>query len=91
MSDSFSVKSMAEVLTADKTQNGYKSKVYKELADEHKSEQISLAIDNKANALKQAINAPKVDLSNTREVQDRIFMYLEDCSLASCFPSVMVQ
>lgn len=89
MSDSFSVKSMAEVLTADKTKNGYKSKVYKELADEHKSEQISISIDNKTNALKQAINAPKVDLSNTQEVQDRIFMYLEACSLASCFPSVM--
>lgn len=88
MSD-FSVESMAEALTANKEKDGHKGKIYKEIADQHKSEQISLSITSKNNALKQAINAPRVDLSDTQEVQKRIFMYLEACSLSSSFPSVM--
>lgn len=89
MSDSLTVKSMADALTEDKHKNGSKSKVYKELSDEHKGEQIAQSVSSKALSLKQAINAPKVDLSNTAEVQKRCFMYLEACSQASCFPSVM--
>lgn len=89
MSDSLTVKSMADALTEDKHKNGSKSKVYKELSDEHKGEQIAQSISSKALSLKQAINAPKVDLSNTAEVQGRTFEYLEACSLSSCFPSVM--
>ena len=89
MSDSLTVKSMADALTEDKHKNGSKSKVYKALADEHKNEEISLSIRNKSTALKQAINAPKVNLSDTQQVQERAFMYLEACGLASCFPSVM--
>lgn len=85
----FSVESMAEALTTDKEKNGYKGKIYKEIADRHKSEQISLSIKSKNNALKQAINAPRVDLSDTQAVQERIFMYFEACSMSSCFPSVM--
>lgn len=89
MSETLTVKSLAETLTADKNKNGSKSKVYKELSDEHKGEQIAQSISSKALSLKQAINAPKVDLSNTAEVQKRTFEYLEACSLSSCFPSVM--
>lgn len=89
MSETLTVKSLAETLTADKNKNGSKSKVYKELSDEHKGEQIAQSISSKALSLKQAINAPKVDLSNTAEVQGRTFEYLEACSLSSCFPSVM--
>lgn len=89
MSDSFSVQSMAEALTADREKSGHKGKIYKEIADQHKSEQIALSITSKNNALKQAINAPRVDLSDTQEVQKRTFMYLEACSLSSSFPSVM--
>ncbi|WP_036730318.1 terminase small subunit [Peptoniphilus mikwangii] len=89
MSNTLTVKSMAEALTEDKVKNGSKSKVYKELSDEHKGEQIAQSVSSKALSLKQAINAPKVDLSNTEEVQERCFMYLEACSLSSCFPSVM--
>lgn len=89
MSDSLTVKSMAEALTADKNRNGSKAKVYKELSDEHKEEQITQSVSSKALSLKQAINAPKVDLSNTEQVQERTFMYLEACSVSSCFPSVM--
>lgn len=89
MSETLTVKSMAEALTADKNKNSSKSKVYKELSDEHKGEQIAQSVSSKALSLKQAINAPKVDLSNTDEVQERCFMYLEACSLSSCFPSVM--
>ena len=89
MNDSITVKSMAEALTADRNKNGSKSKVYKELSDEHKGEQIAQSVSSKALSLKQAINAPKVDLSNTEEVQVRVFEYLEACSIAACFPSVM--
>lgn len=89
MSDSFSVQSMAEALTANKEKNGHKGKIYKEIADQHKSEQISLSVTSKNNALRQAINAPRVDLSNTQEVQERTFMYFEACSMSSSFPSVM--
>ena len=89
MSNTLTVKSMAEALTEDKVKNGSKSKVYKELSDKHKGEQIAQSVSSKALSLKQAINAPKVDLSNTEKVQERCFMYLEACSLSSCFPSVM--
>lgn len=89
MSETLTVKSMAEALTADKNKNGSKSKVYKELSDEHKGEQIAQSVSSKTLSLKQAINAPKVNLSNTAEVQERCFMYLEACTQSSCFPSVM--
>ena len=89
MSDSLTVRSMADALTEDKHKNGSKGKIYKALSDEHKNEEISLSIKNKATALKKAINAPKVNLADTEQVKERAFMYLEACGLASCFPSVM--
>lgn len=89
MSENFSVQSMAEALTADKNRNGSSRKIYKELSDEHKNEQISLSITSRNSALRQAINAPRIDLSNTEEVQTRTFQYFEACSMSSCFPSVM--
>ena len=89
MSNLVTASSMAEVLEADKHENGRKGRVYKEISDEHKSEQISLSIKSTANALRDAINAPKVNLSDTPQVQERTFMYLEACSLSSYFPSVM--
>lgn len=89
MSETLTVNSMAEALAADKNKNGSKSKVYKEISDEHKGEQITQSVSSKALSLKKAINAPKVDLSDTERVQERTFMYLEACSLSSCFPSVM--
>ena len=89
MEKSLTVRSMVDALTEDKHKNGSKSKVYKALADEHKNEEISLSIRNKTTALKEAINAPKVNLTDTEQVKERAFMYLEACGLASCFPSVM--
>lgn len=91
MNDSFTVKSMADALVEDRNKNGYKSKAYnyKEQTDEHKSNQVSLSIDSKKQSLQQAMNAPKVDLSNTQQVQERTYMYLEACSMSACFPSVM--
>lgn len=89
MSDSFTAKSMAEVLTAEKHKSGYKGKLYKEMSDEHKGEQITQSIQNKSAALRQALNAPRVDLSDTEKVQERTFMYFEACAQSSSFPSVM--
>ena len=89
MSNTLTVKSMAEALTENKVKNGSKSKVYKELSDEHKGEQITQSVANKTISLKQAINAPRVDLSDTTQVHERTFMYLEACSISSCFPFVM--
>lgn len=89
MSETLTVKSMADALSSDKAKSGYKGKVYKELSDEHKGEQIALSIKNKASSLKEVINAPKIDLSDTEEVQKRAFMYFEACATSSTFPSVM--
>lgn len=89
MNDSFLVESMANALAEDKHRSGYKAKVYKELADEHKNEEISRSIKNRASALKQAINAPKVALSDTEQVKTRVFMYFDACAMSSTFPSVM--
>ena len=89
MSETLTVKSMAEALTADKNKNGSKAKIYNEIANENKMGQVTQSVSSKTLSFKQAINAPKVDLSNTAEVQERCFMYLEACSIAACFPSVM--
>lgn len=89
MSESLTVRSMADALTEDKHKNGSKGKIYKALSDEHKNEEISLSIRNKATALKEAINAPKVNLADTEQVKERAFMYLEACGVSCSFPSVM--
>ncbi|MCH4153354.1 MAG: hypothetical protein LKF32_01725 [Mageeibacillus sp.] len=89
MNDLVTVKSMAEVLSADKKRSNYKGKLYKEMSDEHKCDQITQDTQNKLSALKQTLDVPRVDLSNTKQVQDRAFMYLEACSLSASFPSVM--
>lgn len=90
MSDnSLVVRSLADAMTADKEINGYKNKVYKAQSDEHKGELISQSIRDKSKALRNNINVPKVDLSNTPEVQERVFAYLEACEIAKAFPSVM--
>ena len=44
MSESLTVRSMADALTEDKHKNGSKGKIYKALSDEHKNEEISLSI-----------------------------------------------
>ena len=86
MSDSLTVRSMADALTEDKHKNDSKGKIYKALSDEHKNEEISLSIKNKATALKEAINAPKVNLADTEQVKERAFMYLEACGVSCSFP-----
>lgn len=89
MSNEIIVKSMSEALAADKHANGYKAKQYREISDEHKGKQIAQSIKDKANALKQSLSMPKVDLSKTELVEERTFAYLEACEVAQCFPSVM--
>lgn len=89
MDESFTVHSMAEVLTAEKHKSGYKGKLYKELSDEHKGEQITQSIQNKSAALRNALAAPRVNLSDTEKVKERTFMYFEACAQSSSFPSVM--
>lgn len=89
MSDSFTVQSMADALVEDGNKNGSKKKIYKEISDEQKRGQISQVIVDAAKSLKQSMNAPRVDLSDTQQVQERTFMYFEACSMASIFPSVM--
>ena len=89
MSDTFTVQSMADALVEDTSKNGAKKKIYKEISDERKRGQISQGIVDAAKSLKQSMNAPRVDLSDTQQVQERTFMYFEACSTASIFPSVM--
>ncbi|MFV0314846.1 MAG: hypothetical protein ACK5I7_07035 [Anaerotignum sp.] len=89
MNELVTAESMAEVISADRKKSGYKGKLYKEMSDEHKGEQITQSIQDRSTALKQALNLSRVDLSDTKQVQDRAFMYLEACSLSASFPSVM--
>ena len=89
MSDTFTVQSMADALVEDTSKNGAKKKIYKEISDERKRGQVSQGIVDAAKSLKQSMNAPRVDLSDTQQVQERTFMYFEACSMTSIFPSVM--
>lgn len=89
MSDTFTVQSMADALVEDRSKNGSKAKIYKEISDEQKRGQVSQGIGDAAKSLKQSMNAPRVDLSDTQQVQERTFMYFEACATTSIFPSVM--
>lgn len=81
------VMTMAAAMAAEKAGGGHKNKIYKVQADEHKAEILSADIQNRLEALRE--KRDKVNLLDLAEVEARTLEYLEACSLASVFPSVM--
>jgi hypothetical protein len=88
MSELPSVDEMAASLAADSTRNGYKTKIYKEQSDLHKGEQLADVTHEKRQVLQEAVQRPRIDLQNTKDVQTRTFEYMEAAEQAKVFPSV---
>lgn len=88
MSELPTVDDMAASLAADKSRNGYTSKLYKAQSDAHKGEQ--LAEDNRAKRemLQESTRRPRLNLKDTAAVQARTFEYMQATELAKVFPSV---
>ena len=80
------VKDMAETLAAEKKNH---KRMYKEMTDDHKKQELSELIARHAVTLAHSHERGKVNLKNIEEVKARTLEYLEACSLASSYPSVM--
>lgn len=77
---------IAAELAAQKSSGG-RSKIYKELSDEHRAEIISADVRRKAQALEQYNG--KIDLSDFERVKERTQAYLAACSDAGTIPNVL--
>lgn len=77
---------LAAELAAQKSSGG-RSKIYKELSDEHRAEIISADVRRKAQALKE--QKGQIDLSDFRLVQERTQVYLAACADAGTIPNVL--
>lgn len=88
MSDKRPIKSTKEMVTEiAKTRNSRLN--YKEQSDGHKSEELSKAIADKAALLSTVMERGRVDLDDLTEVQLRTIDYMDACSEAGVFPSIM--
>ncbi|MFV0351840.1 MAG: terminase small subunit [Oscillospiraceae bacterium] len=88
MSDSITAQSMAKVLAAEKQANNHKSKMYKELSDAHKANQLAADSCTKRKMLQESTVRTRLDLKDTPSVQARTFEYMEATEIAKVFPSV---
>lgn len=77
---------LAAELTAQKSSKG-RSKIYKELSDEHRAEIISADVRRKAEAIKRCCR--KVDLSDLSQVKERTQDYLTACAESGTIPNVL--
>lgn len=77
---------LAAELTVQKSSGG-RSKIYKEISDEHRAEIISADVRRKAHALKE--HGGRVDLSDFERVQERTQAYLSACADAGTIPNVL--
>lgn len=77
---------LAAELAAQKSSGG-RSKIYKELSDEHRAEIISADVRRKAQALKE--QKGQIDLSDFKLVQERTQVYLAACADAGTIPNVL--
>ena len=80
------VDAMAAELAAQKSGRG-RSRIYKEISDEHRAELVSADIRRKADAL--AEQKGRVDLSDISQVKARAQAYLTACAEAGTFPSIL--
>lgn len=83
------VPEMAETLTAEREQNGYKKKLYKIESDEHKSETLQADILNRVGALRELDERGKVNFNDLADVKRRTEDYFTACASAAVYPSVM--
>lgn len=77
----------ASAMAAELSAQRGRSKIYKELSDEHKAEVIGEDVRRKAETLRNQRN--KVDLSNLQEVRERAQAYLDACADAGTIPNVL--
>lgn len=77
----------ASAMAAELSAQRGRSKIYKELSDEHKAEVIGEDVRRKAETLRNQRN--KVDLSNLQEVRERAQAYLDACAEAGTIPNVL--
>ena len=80
------VDAMAAELAAQKSGRG-RSKIYKEISDEHRAELVSADIRRKADAL--AEQKGRVELSDINQVKARAQEYLSACAESGTFPSIL--
>ena len=80
------VDAMAAELAAQKSGRG-RSKIYKEISDEHRAELVSADIRRKADAL--AGQKGRVELSDINQVKTRAQEYLAACAESGTFPSIL--
>ena len=80
------VDAMAAELAAQKSGRG-RSKIYKEISDEHRAALVSADIRRKADAL--AEQKGRVELSDINQVKARAQEYLSACAESGTFPSIL--
>ncbi len=73
-------------LTAQKSSRG-RSKIYKEISDEHRAELVSADVRRKAQALER--HNSRVDLSDLDKVKERTQAYLAACAESGTIPNVL--
>lgn len=81
---------MAADLIASDRNNKIKGN-YKQESDKHKKEELSVNISEELSALKSADNKglKKVNFKDIDEVKQRTYDYIEACSLAGVYPSLL--
>lgn len=82
-------KELSEELLAESNSNGYKRKIYKTQADEHKTETLQREILLQVRGLEKSEQRDKVNFKDPQDVKNRTYDYLEACAAAGVFPSIM--
>ena len=77
----------ASAMAAELSAQRGRSKIYKEISDEHKAEVIGEDVRRKAETLRK--HQDKVDLSDVRAVRERAQVYLDACAEAGTIPNVL--
>lgn len=80
---------LKEQLSIEKESSGYKRKIYKTQADEHKTETLQREILLQAKGLEESEKRDKVNFKDPQDVKNRTYDYLEACAAAGVFPSIM--
>lgn len=65
------------------------ARMYKQIADEHKGDWLKADIQNKVTALKSSRKRDSVNWGDLAEVEGRTYEYLNACSIAETYPSIM--
>lgn len=88
MNDSDDIQQLAVALSEQRESRGRK-KIYKELADQHKTEELSADLRKKTQMLVDATARPTVDFNSLPDVKKRTERYFKACEESGTIPSVM--